>query len=92
GYKKVKLQEQLICTYSSKRAAKDHKDRERMLKKAREIINGNQKSKAENKKGHKKYIAKQYPDNINPDDYQLVLDKKKIKEDEKFDGYYVIQS
>jgi len=92
GYKKVKLQEQLICTYSSKRAAKDHKDRERMLEKAREIINGNQKSKAENKKGHKKYIAKQYPDNINPDDYQLVLDKKKIKEDEKFDGYYVIQS
>jgi len=52
-YKKIKLQEKLVCTYSSKRASKDKKDRERMLEKANEIIMNNEKSKIENRRGHK---------------------------------------
>lgn len=91
-YKKIKLQEKLVCTYSSKRASKDKKDRERMLEKANEIIMNNEKSKIENRRGHKKYVAKQYAENINADDYKLVLNQAKIKEDEKYDGYYVLQS
>ena len=90
--KKIVLKEKLICTYSSKRAAKDRKDRERMIEKAREIIENNDKSKLKHTKGHKKYIDKQYADKSKEADYQLVLNEEKIKEDEKYDGFYVIQS
>ncbi len=90
--KKIVLKEKLICTYSSKRAEKDRKDRERMIEKAREIIKNNDKSKLKHTKGHKKYVDKQYADKSKEADYQLVLNEEKIKEDEKYDGFYVIQS
>jgi len=91
-YKKVILDEKLICTYSSKRAAKDRNDRERMLEKANEIIQNNDKSKLEQQRGHKKYILKNYPQQTDEKNFSLELNQQKIKEDEKFDGYYVIQS
>ncbi len=92
NYKKVELDEKLICTYSTKRAFKDRKDRERQLEKANRIIEKNEKSKLTSQTGHKKYVAKSYPQSVNPEDYTLVLDEKKIKQEEKFDGFYVIQS
>lgn len=91
-YKKTSLKEKLICTYSSKRAEKDSKDRERMIDKANDIIASNDKSKLNNKKGHKKYVDKKYPEEVNPDNYQMRLNQKKIEEDQKFDGYYIIES
>ena len=91
-YKKIKLKEKLICTYSSKRARKDRKDRERMLEKAEDIIQSKDKSKLQNHRGHKKYIEKQYPKNVEGDNFDMILNIKKIKADEKYDGYYVIQS
>ena len=62
-YKKIKLKEKLICTFSSKRASKDKKDRE-----------------------------KQYPKNVKGDDFDMALNLEKIKMEEKYDGFYVIQS
>lgn len=91
-YKKIHLKEKLVCTYSSKRARKDKKDRERMLEKAQAIIQNNDKSKLSFHKGHKKYVKKTYPGQINGDDYEIELNQEKIKDDEKFDGYYIIQS
>lgn len=91
-YKTTTLEEKLICTYSSKRAAKDRKDREQMLEKANAIIESNDKSKLTHSKGHKKYVEKVYPKEINVDNYQLKLNRKKIEEDQKFDGYYVMES
>ena len=91
-FKKIILQEKLICTYSSKRANKDKKDRDRMLEKAQVIIDKNEKSKLNSFKGHKKYVAKNYEKNSNTENFNLILNQKKITEDEKYDGFYVIQS
>ena len=91
-FKKIILQEKLICTYSSKRANKDKKDRERMLEKAQVIIDKNEKSKLNSFKGHKKYIAKEHAKGSESEDFKLILNQKKVKEDEKYDGFYVIQS
>lgn len=90
--KKIFLDEKLICTYSTKRAAKDRKDRDRQLEKANQIIEKNDKSKLTSHVGHKKYVAKSYGQNVKPEDFTLVLNQHKIQEEEKFDGYYVIQS
>jgi transposase len=92
NYKKILLDEKLICTYSSKRAYKDKKDRERMLEKANLIIEKNDKTKLTAQHGHKKYIDKIYRNDVDNQDFKLVLNEAKIKEEEKFDGYYVIES
>ncbi len=92
NYKIAVLDEKLICTYSSKRAAKDRKDRERQLDKAKQIVEKNDKSKLKSQSGHKKYVAKNYAENVKEEEFTLVLDENKVKQDEKFDGYYVIQS
>lgn len=91
-YKKIKLKEKLICTYSSKRASKDKKDRERMLEKAQEIIDSKEKSRLQNHRGHKKYVVKQYPENVKGEDFEMILNIEKIKAEQKYDGFYVIQS
>ncbi len=91
-YQKVTLHEKLICTYSSKRAGKDLRDRERMLEKADAIIESKDKSQLQNQKGHKKYIEKKYPQGIEEGDFDMILNAGKIKADAKYDGYYVIQS
>lgn len=92
NYKKAVLDEKLICTYSSKRAAKDRKDRERQLDKAKQIVEKNDKSKLKSHSGHKKYVAKSYAQNVIEEEFTLVLDENKAKQEEQFDGYYVIQS
>lgn len=88
------INEALICTYSSKRASKDKKDRERMIDKAGKIIEKNQKATLNNNKGYKKYIGKLYPNNLQDeiDNYELKLDLDKIAQEEQFDGFYAIQS
>ncbi len=83
--KKIILKEKLVCTYSSKRAAKDYRDRQRAIEKAKELLAGKDYGKLNNKKGYKKYInikEKQIP--------EYSLDEDKIKKDSRFDGYYAI--
>lgn len=84
-YREIKVEgEKLICTWSKKRAEKDKKDRERLIKKAEEIVSSN-KSKVISKRGAMKYVnvkAKEIP----------TLNEQKILEDARWDGFYGIQT
>jgi transposase len=84
GSKKISLSQKIIITYSSQRAKKDFADRERMIEKAKDLLEDASKIKASNRKGAKKYIA-QEGDNIN-----YILDTAAIEADSRFDGYYAI--
>ena len=84
---KVELAEKLICSWSSKRAAKDKADRQRQIEKAEKAIAGNQKSIL-NHKGYKRYIKK--GDDEAADD-RLSLDRDKIEAEARYDGYAAIQ-
>jgi transposase len=81
---KEKLDEQLHCTWDSKRAEKDRKDRKRLIAKAEIIIASGGDGK--DKRGAKKYI-KSSKNNKN-----LTLDEAKIYDEEKWDGFYGIQT
>jgi len=81
--KTIVINDKIICTWSLKRAKKDKSDRLRLIEKAQEII---LKKKAINvKRGAKKYIDVTFSDNP-------TIDNKKISEDEKWDGFYGIQT
>lgn len=76
--------ERVICTWSSKRARRDRKERERLLIRAKEILERG-KAQVISKKGAGRYIqveTKGMP----------VLDEKKIGDDERWDGFYGIQT
>jgi len=83
-----KLPENLIITYSPKRASKDRKDRERLIEKARKLLENPEKIDATNKRGGKKYIDKTDPKAA----VTWKLAEDKIEQDAKFDGYYGIQT
>jgi len=84
-YREINLNgERVICTWSSKRARKDVKDRERLLIRAKEIL-GKGNACVISKRGANRYIqveTKGIP----------VLDEKKIGDDERWDGFYGIQT
>jgi len=82
---KIILKEKLVCTYSSKRAAKDYRDRERAIEKAKGVLVRKDYGKLNNKRGYKKYIS--IEGNETP---EYSLDESKIKKDSRFDGYYAI--
>jgi len=82
---KIILKEKLVCTYSSKRAEKDYRDRERAIEKAKEVLVRKDYGKLNNKRGYKKYIN--IEGNKTP---EYSLDLGKIKKDSRFDGYYAI--
>jgi transposase len=84
---KVQLREQLMCSWSSRRAAKDRADRQRQVEKAQKAITENQKSIL-NHRGYKHYIKK---GNHAKTDETLSLDQEKIEAEARFDGYAVIQ-
>lgn len=83
--KTIKLPEKLIITYSEKRAAKDRKDRERLLEKAEFLLANKALIKSSSKRGGKKYLKE-------TGSTDWVLDKMALTRDEKFDGYYAIQT
>lgn len=83
GQKIYELKEKLIITYSSKRAAKDKADRQRLIDKANGLLSQQSKIAASNKRGGKKYLKATSATN-------WVLDEAAIKKDEVFDGYYGI--
>lgn len=81
------LPERLVITYSDKRAKKDREDRSRLLEKARSLLEDKSKIKAGNKRGGKKYLKE-----ITSGQVDWTLDEEAILRDEKFDGYYGIQT
>jgi transposase len=83
--KTCELSENLIITYSPKRAQKDRADRERLIKKARTLLNNKSYITASNKRGGKKYLK-------GSKDIHWILDDEAIKKDEIFDGYYGMQT
>ena len=83
--KTCELPENLIITYSPKRAEKDRADRERLIKKARTLLKNKSYITASNKRGGKKYLK-------GSKDINWTLDDEAIKKDERFDGYYAIQT
>lgn len=83
-----RLQENLVISYSAKRAKKDRKDRERLVEKAKKLLENPETIKALNKRGGKKYIDQTDPQNKET----WILATEKIQKDSKFDGYYGIQT
>jgi len=51
------LKEKMVCTYSSKRALKDSRDRMRAIEKAKKIIEGQNHNQLKEKRGYRKYIT-----------------------------------
>jgi transposase len=82
---KFTLAEKLIITYSEKRAKKDLADRQRLLNKANYLLVNQSLIKGSNKRGGKKYLKDNSKSNWS-------LDQTAINKDEKFDGYYGIQT
>ena len=80
------LKENLIITYSLKRARKDRADRERLIEKAKTLLADKSKIKSSNKRGGKRFLKEIGADS------DWVLDEEAIKRDEQFDGYYGIQT
>jgi len=83
------LQENMVVTYSPKRAKKDMSDRERMVAKAEKLLEEPGLIASTNKRGGRKYIDQTNKDKEKPT-YNLAYDK--IEKDAKFDGYYAIQT
>jgi transposase len=81
------LEENLIVTYSSVRAKKDRADRERLIEKARALLKNKAQIRATNKRGGKKYLK-----DVGGETVDWFLDEEAIARDEKFDGYYGIQT
>jgi len=81
------LSENLVISFSLKRARKDAADRQRLIDKAKKLLEDPEKIKASNKRGGKKYI-----DQSNPETTEWKLAAERIEEDAQFDGYYGIQS
>ncbi|NSW83133.1 MAG: IS1634 family transposase [Syntrophothermus sp.] len=81
------LKENLVITYSPRRARKDRADRERLIEKAKSLLENKSRIKASNKRGGKKYLKEAEPGCVD-----WVLDEERIRKDERFDGYYGIQT
>jgi transposase len=78
------LIDNLIITWSSERAQRDRKDRERQIDKAQKMIDKQNKVGA--KKGYQRYIATEGEHKV------IGLDEDRIAEDAWWDGYYGIQT
>ena len=70
----------IIATYSSKRAAKDRKDREEKIKKAEKLLQDPSKI---DRKSARFYLKKEH-------NSKYTLDLKKIEQDQKYDGFLCI--
>jgi len=81
------LKEKLIITYSPARAKKDKAERERLIAKARSLLEDKSQIKASQKRGGRKYLQE-----VGGQDLDWVLDGEAIARDERFDGYYGIQT
>lgn len=85
--RQVLLEDNMIITWSAKRAEKDRKDRERLIEKSKRLVESKSSLKAEMKKGGKKYVQL----SIFDDDH-ISFNENQVEMDEQFDGYYGIQT
>jgi transposase len=79
--KKITVDEKVICTWTKSRAQKDQKDRQVLIEKAQEILDGKSKLR---KPGKAKYLAL--------DEKIKYLDEAKIMDDAQWDGIYAIRT
>ena len=85
---KHELTENLVVSYSQKRANKDRADRQRLIDKATKLLDKPEYITANNKRGGKKYLKETSKKQATTYD----LDQLAIDKDSKFDGYYGIQT
>jgi transposase len=78
---KITVEEKIICTWTQSRAKKDAHDRDVLIEKAQEVLDGKSKLR---KPGKAKYLA------LNEE--VKYLDDAKILEDKKWDGIYAIRT
>jgi transposase len=83
NWKQEILSERLHCTWDSKRSSKDKKDRERLIEKAKKMVESG--DDGSNKRGAKKYVSG------TKKKQNLSINQDKITEDESWDGFYGIQ-
>jgi transposase len=81
------LDESLILSRSSKRAAKDAKDRQRLIDKAKKLLQTPASIESLSKRGGKKYLK-----DDSGSQPKWTLDNGKITGDSLLDGYYGIQT
>ncbi len=86
GGSRMELTDQMVITWSASRAAKDQKDRQRLVEKSKKLVGSRSGLKAEMKKGGKKYVQLSFLD-----DGMVSFNQKQLEIDERFDGYYGIQ-
>ena len=79
-----RYKDRLICSWSRSRAEKDRADRERLLEKAERMVERG--SNLSRKVGAKRYIKTDGKERV------VGIDGERVKEDSRYDGYYVIQT
>jgi len=84
---KMILDDNMIITWSADRAEKDKRDRERLIKKSKKLVESKSTLKAEMKKGGKKYLQLSFFDSDS-----ISFNEKQVEIDEQFDGYYGIET
>ncbi len=91
---KTEVDEKQVAVYSAKYAKKARRDREAVITKARDLVSNPSKYKRATSYGAAKYVRNlvydQKSGEILTTSQKLIFDEKKLLEEEKFDGYYVI--
>lgn len=81
------LQENLVITYSERRAAKDRADRQRLIDKALRLEANPSMVRASFKRGGRKYLRQ-----VTSGRATYEIDATLIAKDEQYDGYYALQT
>ena len=81
------LPEKIIATYSEKRAQKDRRDRERLVEKATRLLKTPSSIQAMVRRGGRRYLQSDKASTP-----RWYLDERSMREDERWDGYYGIQT
>lgn len=81
--KHTSLTTRVVCTWSSKRARKDHRDRQRLVEKAEAI---GENTPMQNKRGHRRYIKTDGAARATG------IDTARIEADAMWDGYHAIET
>ena len=83
---KSKLKRRYIITWTASRARKDKKDRERLIRKARELVSKPADIKAGFKRGGRSYVL------VDMDTESARIDDALIAEQSRFDGIHVVET
>jgi transposase len=81
------MKENLVISWSGKRALKDARDRQRLIDKADKLLKSPALIEAQSKRGGRKYLSDESGKRA-----KWYLNSEKIEQDAKLDGYYGIQT